>query len=97
MQQREGKGIFVDEGVEGQPAIKTHDALVADTEGLRIDDACLRVDLIIDAGERRPEFADKHVQRFCADRRDAKGNVIWQGERVEHLGIAGLSSHHERP
>lgn len=96
VQQREDKRIFVDEGMARQPAIKTHHALAADSEGLRVDDARLRFDLIVDAGERVAKFADKHIQRSHARLRAAKDNVIWQGEGVEHFGDRLLLSHLQR-
>lgn len=90
VQQREDQRVFADEGMECEPAIKTNETGVAQTKRLCVHDPSLRIYFIFDAGERGPKFRYKNLQHATAALRAAKDDIIWQGESVQHLGIAGF-------
>jgi hypothetical protein len=93
VRQCEGQSIFTDEWMEGEATINPDKALATLTKCLRVHYSGLRIDFIFDAGERRPKFGDKDFQNFSTGRRAAEGNIIWQGERVQHVSAV---SHLER-
>jgi len=89
VQQCEHKRIFADEWMESEPPIKTDETEAAHTKCLRVHDPSLRIEFIFDAGERGPKFGHKNFEHPPAALRSAKGDIIWQGEGVQHARIAG--------
>jgi glycerol-3-phosphate dehydrogenase len=56
VQQCENQCIRADQWMEREPAIKTNETGAGQTKRLRVNDPRLRIDFILDAGERGPKF-----------------------------------------
>jgi hypothetical protein len=89
VQQCEDKRIFANERVESEPTIKTDETGAAHTKRLRVHNPSSRIEFIFDAGERSPKFGHKNFEHPPAALGSAKGDIIWQGEGVQHARIAG--------
>jgi len=90
VQQCEDKRIFADERMESEPTINADETGAVHTKRLRVHDPSLRIDFVFDAGERGPKFGDKNFDHPTAALGGAKGEIIWQGEGIQHARIAGL-------
>jgi hypothetical protein len=74
---------------DGEPSIKAYETGASNMKHLRVHDPSLRIDFIIDAGERGPKIRNKSFQHSITASRAGKQDILWQDGCIRHGGTGG--------